>query len=512
MRMYLDGCTRVYSNFTPRSEKHSPIPAHLSNNKIVVAGTQVTVKLLKETWDDTFFTVPWEVVEADLRSIPTTFVGPSGFEEGIARFKQLHELGYLPVVIKAIAEGEQVPFRTPVLTITNTKPAFFWLVNYLETYISQQLWKPMTVATIAQAYRRLLLSYAEQTGAPTEFVAWQAHDFSARGLSNALDNATTGYAHLLSSYGTDSLAGVVFAMGRYAADGFIGGSVPATEHSVMTMGGTDDEKAIFKRILDLYPSGVVSIVSDSYDYWNVLTNFTVEFKQQILERVPDSLGLAKVVFRPDSGDPVDIICGTAIPVRSMTDVESMEFNESTVFVHNGEYFTCNPDATIATTVEPTPEMRGSVEVLYDIFGGTTNTLGYRTLNQRVGLIYGDSITLTRADKILSRLAMKGFASDNIIFGVGSYSYQMLTRDSFGFAMKATYAEVGGIGRELFKDPKTDSGLKKSARGLLHVTPDYQLVDQATWEMEAQSALQPIFVDGMYYNHLTFNQIRAKLMS
>jgi nicotinamide phosphoribosyltransferase len=108
--------------------------------------------------------------------------------------------------------------------------------------------------------------------------------------------------------------------------------------------------------------------------------------------------------------------------------------------------------------------------------------------------------------------MKGFASDNIVFGVGSYSYQMLTRDSFGFAMKATYAEVGGIGRELFKDPKTDSGLKKSARGLLHVTPDYQLVDQATWEMEAQSELQPIFVDGMYYNHLTFNQIRTKLMS
>jgi nicotinamide phosphoribosyltransferase len=300
-------------------------------------------------------------------------------------------------------------------------------------------------------------------------------------------------------------------MNYYDATGFVGGSVPATEHSVMTMGGTEDEKAIFKRILDLYPTGIVSIVSDSYDYWNVLTNFTVEFRDQILNRTPDNFGLAKVVFRPDSGDPVDIVCGTAIPVRSISDIESIDFNPTTVFCHQGKYFTCNPDATIATYVDPTPEMKGSIEVLYEIFGGTTNSLGYRTLNQRVGLIYGDSITLARAEKILSRLALKGFASDNIVFGVGSYSYQMLTRDSFGFAMKATYAEVDKVGRELFKDPKTDSGLKKSAKGLLQVTSNYELIDQATWEMEAESALVPIFVDGLCINHLPFSEIRAKLM-
>ena len=511
MRMYPDNCTRVYSNFTPRSDKHSPIPTHLSNGKVVVAGTQYTVKLLKETWKKTFFSLPWSEVEAELRNLTPAFVGPMGFEEGIARFHRLHQLGYLPVVIKAIPEGEQVPFRVPVLTITNTQPEFYWLVNYLETWLSQNLWKPMTVATIAQTYRRLLLSYAKRTGASTEFVSWQAHDFSARGLSNSVDNATTGYAHLLSSLGTDSLAGVHLAMNYYDAAGFVGGSVPATEHSVMTMGGTEDEKAIFKRILDLYPTGIVSIVSDSYDYWNVLTNFTVEFRDQILNRTPDNFGLAKVVFRPDSGDPVDIVCGTAIPVRSISDIESIDFDSTTVFYHQGKYFTCNPDSTIAAYVDPTPEMKGSIEVLYEIFGGTTNSLGYRTLNQRVGLIYGDSITLARAEKILSRLALKGFASDNIVFGVGSYSYQMLTRDSFGFAMKATYAEVDGVGRELFKDPKTDSGLKKSAKGLLQVTPNYELIDQATWKMEANSALVPIFVDGLYINHLPFSEIRAKLM-
>lgn len=204
----------------------------------------------------------------------------------------------------------------------------------------------------------------------------------------------------------------------------IGVSVPATEHSVMCMGTEDSELETFKRLIcELYPSGVVSIVSDTWDFWRVITEFTVALKPEILARQPNALGLAKLVFRPDSGDPVKIICG-------------------------------DPDAEVGS-----PAYKGAVECLWEVFGGTTTDQGYKVLNERVGLIYGDSITLDRAQRILEGLEAKGFASNNLVFGIGSFTYNYLTRDTFGFAVKATWGQVNGVGRELFKDPITDSGVK-----------------------------------------------------
>jgi len=164
--------------------------------------------------------------------------------------------------------------------------------------------------------------------------------------------------------------------------------------------------------------------------------------------------------------------------------------------------------------EITSEMMGSVRCLWDIFGGTLTSKGYRTLNQRVGLIYGDSITLKRANQILDRLEKLGFSSDNIVFGVGSYSYQFLTRDTFGFAMKATWGQVNGMGRELFKDPKTDDGTKKSAKGLMRVEfedGEYVHYDQQTPEMEELGELKVIFKDGEFFNLTSIKEIREKLM-
>lgn len=100
-----------------------------------------------------------------------------------------------------------------------------------------------------------------------------------------------------------------------------------------------------------------------------------------------------------------------------------------------------------------------MECLWQIFGGTTTDKGFKVLNERVGLIYGDSITLERASNILQQLEAKGFASNNVVFGIGSYTYNYLTRDTFGFAVKATWGQVNGQARELFKDPITDSGVK-----------------------------------------------------
>ena len=368
--------------------------------------------------------------------------------------------------------------RVPMFTVVNTMPEFFWLTNYIETSISAEVWKPCTSATIAYEYKRLLIDYANKTGAPLDFVPLQGHDFSARGMSGMDDAAASGIGHLANFIGTDTVAAIDYAEDYYGVDGVVGVSVPATEHSVMCMGTKDDEIGTFKRLInELYPSGIVSIVSDTWDFWKVINEFAAELKDDILARSPNAIGLAKVVFRPDSGDPVKVICG-------------------------------DPDA------EPgSPEFKGSVQCLWDIFGGSETDKGYKMLNERVGLIYGDSITLQRAQAILEGLEAKGFASTNIVFGIGSYTYQYLTRDTFGFAIKATWGQVNGEGREIFKDPITDKGDKKSAAGLLRVEQTangFELFDRQTPEQEQQGALQLVFEDGRVENETSFAEIKERL--
>lgn len=529
MVQYPKGTNLVYSNFTPRSTKHSPIPTDYDDGKIVVFGTQAVIQEMVALWEETFFSQPWDAVEPDLARIVAPFVGDTGFSVGLDNFHQLHKLGYLPLLIKSLPEGTVVTPKVPTFTIQNTLPAFYWLVGYLETYLSQQLWKMSTVATIARAYRRIGSHYADLTGSAKEFIDFQFHDFSARGLSGSIDNAMVGAAHLTSFKGTDSLLGTQYLEHFYnGKDTFLGASVPASEHSVMTSSLVEGELDTFERLLDQYPTGIVSIVSDSYDFWKVMTEFTVALKDKILARQPDSLGMAKVVFRPDSGDPVDIICGTAIPFPSK-DLFSKyiisQGNEgitqyavidgkyySGIRIRGKEYFEAEIQELSSDQV--TPAMKGAAECLWEVFGGTTNDKGYRTLNQAVGLIYGDSITLARADTMLSRLADKGFAADNIVLGLGSYSYQMNSRDTFGYAMKSTYQEVNSTGTNIFKDPITDDGTKRSATGLLRVesTPEgYVLHDKQTLAQEATGALQVIYQDGNLFNQTTIEQIRSNLL-
>jgi nicotinamide phosphoribosyltransferase len=274
----------------------------------------------------------------------------------------------------------------------------------------------------------------------------------------------------------------------------------------MCMGGNETELEMFHRLITVvYPSGIVSIVSDTWDFWKVITQYALILKQAILERAPNALGMAKVVFRPDSGDPVGIICGTAYQTNMLGVPLPDEYS---VFEYGGKYFT-----THGVEVEEKPEFKGAVECLWDIFGGTTNEKGYKVLNERVGLIYGDSITHVRASRILERLRSKGFASSNIVFGIGSFTYQHSTRDSLGFAMKATYGEVNGEARELWKDPITDSGTKKSAKGLLRVEAEngtFVLYDQQTWAQEASGALETVFLDGKLVKEQSIAEIRRRV--
>ncbi|WP_288401145.1 nicotinate phosphoribosyltransferase [uncultured Acinetobacter sp.] len=476
-RQYPVGTEYVYANFTPRSSRLAKMLPDF-DDKIVFFGLQGFIKhFLIETWNEGFFNQPKAKVVAAYKRRMDNSLGEGAVP--VEHIEALHDLGYLPLKIKALPEGSRVNIKVPVLTIINTDPNFFWLTNYIETVLSAELWKSCTTASIAYEYKRFLTQYAEKTGAALDFVPVQGHDFSSRGMSGIYDAAQSGVGHLTSFIGTDSVASIDYAEEYYNATGVVGVSVPATEHSVMCMGSEESEIETFRRLIcELYPAGVVSIVSDTWDFWRVITEFSVELKAEILKRQPNALGLAKVVFRPDSGDPVKIICG-------------------------------DPDAK-----RDSPAYKGAVQCLWEIFGGTETAQGYKVLNERVGLIYGDSITLERAQNILKGLEAKGFASNNLVFGIGSYTYNYLTRDSFGFAVKATWGQVNGVGRELFKDPATDSGVKKSAKGLLRVEQTengFELFDQQSFEQEKMGALQTVFENGQLLRECSLDQIRERLV-
>jgi nicotinamide phosphoribosyltransferase len=544
--MYPTGTTKIYSNFTPRSNRHCAYGA----DKIVFFGLQGLIKQwLIESFTNDFFNKPKEQVIAKYKRRMETSIGG---EVDVSHIEALHDLGYLPLEIKALPEGSLVGMKVPVLTITNTLPEFFWLTNYLETLVSVELWKQITTATTAYEYKKVVTKYAVETGSPLDFALWQCHDFSLRGQSNLNDGASCA-GHLVSFLGTDTIPAIDYLEEYYnGLDTFVGGSVPATEHSVMCAGGKDSEIETFRRIItEVCPTGVVSIVSDTWDFWNVITDMAAQLKPEILARTPNAIGLAKVVFRPDSGDPADIICGTKIKAVADTDKAidilqgdaHAEASDLTAYECGQEeysgLFRIGDDVCEVTVypewnrhdktfyyidgwgestvkkVDLTPEQKGAVECLWDTFGGTVNDSGFKVLNERVGLIYGDSITIQRANDILGRLKDKGFASCNVVFGVGSWSYQgNSTRDTFGFAMKATYAENNGIGQELFKEPKTDDGTKKSARGLLRVEKEngeYVLYDRQTPEQEKQGCLIPVFRDGKLLVDDTLEAIRARLV-
>ena len=479
-QQYPKGTTLVYSNFTPRSNKYAPKGC----DEVVVFGPQMVMKQLHEMFQNEFFSKLKAEVCGEMKRELSAYLGT---DYDASHFEALHDLGHLPIAVKALPEGTKAPIKVPVLTIYNTHPDFYWVTNYLETILSNLLWKPMTSATIANQYRKVLTRWMEKTDKERAwFVDWQGHDFSMRGMDSVEAVISSGLGHLTSFSGSDSLPAIHGARKYYGATDFVAGSVPATEHSVMCAGGKEDEVDTFRRLLETYPSGILSVVSDTWDLWKVCTKHVVTLKEEILARD------GKLVIRPDSGDPVDILCGS---IR---------------FDNKEEYETEKADGTLS---KANPSEKGVIELLWDVFGGTVNEQGYKVLDSHIGAIYGDSITIERADEICRRLEAKGFASTNVVLGIGSFTYQYNTRDTFGFAMKATYVEVNGEGREIFKDPITDDGTKKSATGLLCVEEldgKVLLYDKVSWNTEGTGLLQLIYKDGQFHNQTTLDEVRLKI--
>lgn len=316
--------------------------------------------------------------------------------------------GWLPVRIKAVDEGTVVPVSNVMMTVENLDPKCFWLTNYLETLLTH-VWSSSTVATLSREIKKMLTGYFIQTSDSMDLLDFYLHDFGYRGVSSYESAGIGGAGHLVNFKGTDTIAAIQCTVDYYSADlKTCAFSVPATEHSIMTSLGKDQDIEILGQLLDKYSSGLLSVVIDSYDYREFIKEAAKRYKDKILNRE------GKVVFRPDSGDPVTV-------------------------------------------------SREVFELLYDKFGGSINSKGFRVLVPQVGMLWGDGIGIEDIRSILGDFMVHGISAENIVFGMGSGLLQKINRDMQRFAFKCSYQERNGKGYDIFKDPIDKSKMSKRGR-------------------------------------------------
>jgi nicotinamide phosphoribosyltransferase len=396
-------------------------------------------------------------------------LGPNAFNEAGWQYILDKYDGRLPLLIKALPEGTAVPTNNALMTIENTDPNVPWLTNYLETVLSQ-IWAPSTVATLSYAIRGLLVEYLEQSSDRPEAALFQLHDFGYRGVTSPESAAIEGAGHLINFLGTDTFAAVDLILDYYSKgldNAYMPSfSVPATEHSVMTALGRDGEMEILGQLLDTYPAGILSVVIDSYNYQDFIKNAATRFKDKIESRQPvlapngDIIAPAKLVFRPDSGEPVA--------------------TSEDVFRRLAQYF-----------------------------GRSVNSKGYKVLNPYVGMLWGDGIDMDGIVDICDNLVAKKISVDNIVFGMGGGLLQKIDRDTQRFAFKSSYQVRSGIGYNIQKDPMDQS--KKSKKGRLAVVKDsldtIRTLQEVTGDITGD-LLEPVFLNGELLKDINFEAIRA----
>lgn len=473
---YSPDIKKLVSYFTPRMSR---IPGQ---DKLVMFGLQGFIKdyLIREFYYGFFVRPKSEVLEEYQHYLDNT-LGRQAYD--IKKIEALHDLGYLPIEIRALPEGCRVNVKVPMFEMFNTHPDFAWLVGVLETMMSCYLWHPMVSANVGVSYRNIVNKYYDISVDDTIPRARALGDFSMRGQESAESAEKSSAAFCLSFLNTATVPTVAYLERNYncncAKEQVAYGAI-STEHSVMCSNFAidGDEITMLRRLLtEIYPDQSFSVVSDSYDYWNLLDNLLPQLKDEILAHN------GTMLIRGDSGDPVEVVTKTVFK-------------------------------------------------LWDIFGGYVNSKGYKVLDPHIKAIYGDSITQRRCQQIYQILIDNGFACNNCVLGVGSFSMQCYedvdevgnvrflpyTRDSFGIAVKATYAEnENGDPIMIFKDPKTDDGhFKKSQRGCCAVHfdgKDYSYVDGLTFaEHNADPAnlLMPIFRNSILVKEYALVDVRKIL--
>ena len=477
--MLPEGCNLMYVNITARKSRE------LDVDKVVVFGLQYFIKeYLIERFNKDFFSLPKKQVLEDFERITKSCCGPNVIK--IDHVDKLHDLGYLPLMIKAMREGTRCPIGVPFCTIYNTHPEFAWLTNFIETISQCTIWRMITSATDCYKLRQLGDKYAKHTSDSPSFVDWQFHTFGMRGSDGLEAAILCDSGHLLNFTGSDTVPTIQFMEKYYGANcdkEIISGSVPANEHAVVCSYGRENELETIRHLIqDVYPTGIISLVSDSWDLTEVINpdgGYLAKLKDIILNRD------GKIVCRPDSSDktPLEIICGDD-----------------------------NPEPKYNDRQRPVIE-KGVLRCLDEIFGSTVNSKGFKELNPKVGAIYGEALDYKLLNNIFGTMEHMGYASTNLVCGIGS-SFHMLnrTRDTYAIACKAVACEVNKKLRNIYKDPITDSGSKKSMCGLLRVNKDFTVDQEVGWDIEKGGILEPTFLNGKMQRNQTLANIRETLMN
>jgi nicotinamide phosphoribosyltransferase len=447
---YAPGTTSVYSYMCPRSDRYFP--------KCVFFGLQY---YLKE-----YLSKP--ITESDLNAFVETQQHLLGEvrPDILQKIEKLVKLGHWPLEIRALPEGTIIPVKNAILTIRNTHPDFHWCVGYIESLLLK-IWYPITVATNVLQYKNVLNGMLDKTDKDSPLRDWLISDFGYRSDTSEESAAISGAAHLLFFKSSDTICALPFINKYYKSNKgtqFIG-SVYATEHSLASSFTKEGEFDYFSNMLDLVPSGILSLVSDTYDIWRVCTDYLPRLKEKILSRE------GKVVIRPDSGNPPDIICG-------------------------------NLEASLDS-----PANKGVLRLLDETFGHTVNEQGYKVLNNKIGLIYGDGMYLQRYTDTLNRMKDMGYAASNLVVGIGGILRQG-TRDTLGFALKATHVEVNGQHKDILKTPVTDVA-KHSHCGYMKVFNDNGIIktqDRVSFEESNTGLLRSVFLDGKIIKDYTFDEV------
>lgn len=561
---YPEGMTKIYSPGTPRMSRLKDI-----TEETYFGGQAFAKEYLIKAFNESFFNIPEEVVVKQYKRVMMNTLTPD--ENRVDKIIALHRLGYLPIALYTIPEGKATKIGVPQSVFVNTHPDFAWLTNTLETLYSCYIWHTQIAVEIGKRYRKIVDEYVEKTCDADVRAARMLGDFSMRGQHCEQSATKASAAWLLSFLNTATVPAILWLEDNYNCDiekEEVGYGALSFEHSTVTSNYAIDgnEETLLKKALTkIYPNSNFSFLTDSYDHDNFMNNVVPACKKEILEHN------GTILFRGDSGDPVEIIAGKKINYISdeeefdINDKENAyewfreyaydngienEDNESHYFKIGDKYYEVLIRAEIGkerggwtdnnyyfvdgyeiewAEIEPSLELLGMVWSLDQNFGHTINSKGYKVLNPHVKAIYGDSMTPSRVREAYERLSAQGYAINNVVFGVGSFSFMGIetinedgeisygpyTRDTFGYAIKATYGEdKDGKPIMIYKQPKA-LAWKKSPKGCIIVAKDGQsYTDEHTFEEAhgegVENLLELVFKDGKMVKEISLAEVRANI--
>lgn len=451
-KLYVPGTSKIYSYLESRGGLF---------DQTIFFGLQYYLKQYLEG-----AVITREKIDEAAQILPRIFGRNDVFDRGKFDYIVAKHGGRLPLCIKAVKEGAEVPVHNVLMTVENTDPACFWLTNFLETLL-MQIWYPCTVATLSGEIRKVVEAYYDDTAsyASKGGIDFVLNDFGFRGASSVESAGLGDAAHLLSFRGSDTIEGSVFARRYYNTEKVYGLSVPATEHSICTLLGEEGELDVFRHVLQTFPTGVVSCVSDSYDIFRACSEYWGgALKEEVLSRE------GTLVIRPDSGEPV---------------------------------------ATLLRVFA----------ILFQKFGFTVNEKGYKVLPPQVKVLQGDGIDLPSIRAIYGALKANGISAENLVLGMGGALLQKLDRDTQKFAFKCSYAEVNGKGVDVQKHPVElgsdgvlRTSFKKSKGGRLKLisTGDVYKTVRQEERPEYEDCLETVFQNGVILREERFEAIRERV--